>query len=434
MNESYPQLLIADKKGRIRELKTIEALAMKAGIFFKLTRRNLIRLPQTSRLFILPQRVPVGYDNKNGCLVHIDRDPFSKAGKMVFGVAAFLPPGYTLTYNSAYREVSRIKMLPLFAYAPVVFYKGALFTTAVRVDKEKRQDERLMNIERIKKNILKLRKLFKKNRLFGHLANCALTYNCPAAKNFFLSRYEAPLPSSPFCNARCAGCISYQPQKRCPITQPRIKFSPGAEEIADIALYHIEGARDPIVSFGQGCEGEPLLRGEAIEKAIVLIRKTTRKGIINLNTNASRPKTLAKLFDAGLDSMRVSLNSLQSTYYNRYYEPKGYRFKDVLRSISTAKAKGGFVSLNYLIMPGFTDSKLEFSALRSFLETQPIDMIQWRNLNFDPLAYLREIKFSAANLEMLGIREIIVSLKRAFPHIIRGYFNPSKARIRRSSL
>ena len=36
-----------------------------------------------------------------------------------------------------------------------------------------------------------------RNRLFRHLETCALTYGCPAAKNLFLCRYEAPLPTSP---------------------------------------------------------------------------------------------------------------------------------------------------------------------------------------------------------------------------------------------
>ncbi|MCK4423827.1 MAG: hypothetical protein KAV18_07145 [Candidatus Omnitrophica bacterium] len=47
--------------------------------------------------------------------------------------------------------------------------------------------------------------------------------------------------------------------------------------------------RQPVVSFGQGCEGEPLLVYKTLSQAIKLIRKQTKKGTINLNTNASRP-------------------------------------------------------------------------------------------------------------------------------------------------
>ena len=216
--------------------------------------------------------------------------------------------------------------------------------------------------------LISLKKLFPENRLIRHLKKCALLFGCPNAKNFFLSRYEAPLPTSPACNAQCAGCISYQPEARCPVTQPRIKFVPTPEEIAEIALFHINMVKKPVVSFGQGCEGEPLLCADIIEKAIKLIRAKTLRGVINMNTNASKAGAISKLFDAGLDSIRVSLNSVREIYYKRYYRPKGYSFKEVLRSINTAKGKGGFVAINYLTMPGFTDSKDEFTAFKKFIE------------------------------------------------------------------
>lgn len=164
---------------------------------------------------------------------------------------------------------------------------------------------------RVRGNIKKFRKILPYNRLARHLENCALIYNCPNAKNFFLSRFEAPLPTSPCCNAACAGCISDQPKKQCPASQPRIAFVPSPFEVAEVALHHLRAVKDPIVSFGQGCEGEPLLAGDLLELSIRLIRAKTQKGIINLNTNASRPKVLERLCWAGLNSIRVSLNSAQ---------------------------------------------------------------------------------------------------------------------------
>ncbi|MBU2541632.1 MAG: radical SAM protein [Candidatus Omnitrophica bacterium] len=428
---AYPQLLISDKKGKVSELFDIEACGMKAGVFFRLTAKDWIRLPFGSRLFMLPQRLAVGYAREERGFITIASNPFSKTNKRCFAVSAFLPPGYTLTYNSAYRQIGNPKPLPLFAYAPVAFYKGNFFTTAVRVDRERRQDERLMKTSKLKKNIQKLTKLFSGNRLVKHLENCALTYNCPAAKNFFLIRYEAPLPSSQTCNSQCFGCISLQINKACPVTQPRIKFLPTPEEIAEIATFHIKNVRDPVVSFGQGCEGEPLCVADTIESAIRLIRKKTTKGIINLNTNASKPRKIASLFDVGLDSIRVSINSVQEEYYKRYYKPRGYEFKDVKHSLRIAKRMKGFVSLNYLTIPGFTDSEKESSAFKCFLNTYKIDMIQWRNLNIDPYAYLREIGFCPDGFKMTGIKELIDSILINFPDIMVGYFNPSKERISR---
>ena len=98
------------------------------------------------------------------------------------------------------------------------------------------------------------------------------------------------------------------------------------------------------------------MSGGVIGAAIRKIRKSTTRGIINMNTNGSLPKVISALFDAGLDSVRISMNSAREKYYTRYYKPNGYTFAHVLRSIEAAKSKGAFVSINYLTMPGFTDS------------------------------------------------------------------------------
>lgn len=419
MSGMTPQLLISDIKGRIYPYPGLQASGMKAGNFFRLKTEELIKLPAGTRLFFLPDRAPVGYDAKLQCFT---------VPEGFFPVSAFTPPGYSVTYNSAYEEIGRPRMLPLFSYAACAWYRGDFFVAAVKVDRDKRHDQSFIDLAKVKKNILKFRKVFRANRLVRHLEECAFQHNCPNAQNFFLSRYEAPLPVSPACNASCVGCISYQKPGRCPATQPRIKFIPTPEEVKDIAVYHITNSRNPIVSFGQGCEGEPLLAGQTIEQAIKLIRKETSKGVIHLNTNASKPRTVSRLFDAGLNSMRVSANSVRPEYYRRYYRPRGYSFQDVLKSIETAKACGGFVSLNYLTMPGFTDSRQEFEALRAFLKKYKIDMIQWRNLNFDPLRYFKELEITVSPKDSLGIRELMWILKKDFPRLKMGYFNPFRLR------
>jgi wyosine [tRNA(Phe)-imidazoG37] synthetase (radical SAM superfamily) len=432
MAQERLQILIADSKGRVYNLPSLEAIGMKGNHYFRLTKRELVKLPFGSELFMLPDRAAVGYDVQTKSYVVLDRNPFFPKNKKCFAVAAFISPGFTVTYNSAYVPIAQSEILPLFSYAAVAFYKGDFYVTALRIDRQLWQDLRYMDITMVRKNINRLKKLFAHNRLIKQLSNCALIYGCPAAKNFFLSRYEAPLPTSPFCNARCIGCISCQPKKRCSVAQPRINFVPHPEEIAELALFHIENVqRDPVVSFGQGCEGEPLLVADVLEESIKLIRKRTNKGIININTNASKPRIIAKLFAAGLDSIRVSLNSARKEYYTRYFKPKSYTFEDVIKSIKIAKKNKGFVSINYLTVPGFTDSLDEFMAFRDFLGVCHIDMIQWRNLNFDPLSYFRELKISIDNFRMLGIRTIIDTLKETFPHLMMGYFNPSRLRIKR---
>jgi pyruvate-formate lyase-activating enzyme len=421
VKKATPKLAVSDTKGGIYIVPHIEAAGMKAGRFFGLEPDELVRLPAGSQILSLPNRAPVGYDPHRG-----DFASFANYSS----VAAFTPPGYTITHNSAYKEIGNPRILPLFAYGAAAFYKGVLHAAAMRTDNDIRHDQRFMDMRKVAGNAVRFRKIFPKNRLIEHLQRCALSYNCPNAQNFFLHRYEGPLPTSPYCNASCHGCISYQPQRAFPPTQPRIEFVPTPEEVKEVALFHIYNTKDPIVSFGQGCEGEPLIAADTVEKAIRLIRKETDRGIININTNASRPHVVKKFFDAGLDSIRVSMNSVRNEYYTRYYKPRGYAFKDVAHSIKIAKERGRFVSINYLTMPGFTDSKEEFSALTVFIEKYLIDMIQWRNLNFDPVRYFDCLKFEAATSELIGVKREILLLKKRFPHLMMGYFNPSLSKMR----
>lgn len=412
------RLLISDKLGKIYGHSHLEGMGMKAGHFFRLSPGDLIKLPGGSRVFMLPHRIPIGFEPATKSTIALDGHN---------ACAAFLPPGYTVTYNAAFKETAGSVELPLFSYAAVVSYNGSPHAAAIRIDRDRRHDSTLIDIGSVRKNVKRLKKIFGRNRLISHLERCALIYGCPNAQNFFLSRYEAPLPTSPSCNAACAGCISYQSGKNICATQPRIKFIPTPEEISQIALFHINNTKDPIVSFGQGCEGEPLLAGDVIERSIHLIRNKTSDGVININTNGSLPEMIARLFDAGLDTIRISMNSAREIYYSRYYKPKNYRFKDVLRSIKTSKEKGGFVSLNYLTMPGFTDSKDEFHAFKKLIRLYRIDMVQWRNLNYDPLLYFRKLKALPGRTELVGIKEIIESLRKDFPRLRMGYFNPRAA-------
>jgi molybdenum cofactor biosynthesis enzyme MoaA len=282
-----------------------------------------------------------------------------------------------------------------------------------------------MDMPLMRKNAARFRKLYPKNRLVRHLAVCACKYGCPAAINFFLERYECPLPVSRQCNSLCVGCISVGHSATCPATQPRIKFLPNIGEISQAALHHIKAVRRPVVSFGQGCEGEPLTVAHILQGAIAMIRRDTKRGVINLNTNASRPKDIERLRSAGLDSIRVSINSVRKRYYNAYYKPIDYNFEDVIESIKSMKRLGGFVSINYLVMPGFTDQKQEQAALFDFIKKTKIDMIQWRNLNYDPVDYFRKLNIDkVSKADLVGIKEVIEETKRRFPQIRHGYFNP----------
>ena len=420
------QLVFAASDGKIYPFPGFEGVGMKAGQYSRLDPKYLVPLPEHAEFFLLKDRTAVGYDAESDEYAELSIDPYSDSKAPVYPVAAFLPPGLSLTHSTAYAEKEVSKLLPLFAYAPCVFYHGKFYSSAVPVDEDIRHDERFMDAAAIRKNIGEYGKLFPKNRLVPHLGGCATVNACANAKNFFLGRFEVPIPTSPVCNAQCQGCISFQPPEHgIPSSQKRITFTPFPEEIAEIALFHMDREPDPIVSFGQGCEGEPTLAGAVIEKAIRLIRASSSKGSININTNASRPEVIARLFDAGLNSMRVSTNSVREPYYSRYYQPKGYAFREVTASIGAAKKRGGFVSLNYLSMPGFTDSKEESAELTTYVGGHGIDMIQWRNLNYDPRQYFRDMGISG-DVECMGMPETFARLKKAHPRLNMGYFNPKK--------
>ena len=408
---SDPVLLVADNNQKIYDLPEFLACGQSGPGVSVLAPQQLIPLPAGSNLFFLPSRHPVGFNiNTNNYETLTGYSP----------VAAFLPPGYTNLLTAAYIETKNARLLPLFSYAPVAYYKGSFHVPAIRIDQRKNHD--LCGVD--KKILCKKIRVFGKttNRLIRHLAGCAQVNSCPNAINFFLGKYEGPLPVSPSCNARCLGCISAQPKGSCPATQPRLVFVPTPEEIAEIALIHIERARHPIVSFGQGCEGEPLLKAGVIEQAIKMIRQKTSHGTIHMNTNASLTSRVDALCKAGLDSLRVSLNSVQAEMYHRYYSPRNYTFSDVVASITMAKRHKKFVSLNYLVMPGLTDSEKEFSELVRFIRKTRVDMIQWRNLNYDPQRYFKRMNLKNS-ASLLGIKTIIHLLRDQFPNLRHGYFN-----------
>lgn len=419
---SIPCLLYADKDGNITEFPELDMVGMSNGCFHRPQLEDLIPLPEGSELFTLPQRMPVGWDNSDGQLALLGEDPYSE-GDIAYAVAAFIAPAHTSIFSSGYQTTKNAPTLPLFAYTAVGWHAGKFWVTAFRSDGDVRQDFNQYSQDTVNTNTRKILKNFPENRLIQHLGKCCLTYGCPAARNYFLGRWEAPLPSSPQCNARCIGCISLQESGCCPATQDRIDFVPTPEEIGEIAIHHLKHADNAIVSFGQGCEGEPLLQSEVLEQAIIEIRQETGRGTINLNSNSSLPDKVARLADAGLDSLRVSLNSAQEKYYNLYYRPNGYCFNDVLDSIDMMKERGKFVSLNYFIFPGLTDSEDEFLALSRLIENHQPDFIQLRNFNMDPETYLNTLGL-AESTPCYGIRTWLTMLKKQFPALKFGYFNP----------
>jgi len=150
-----------------------------------------------------------------------------------WAVAAFIPPAHTGFYLAAYETMPDAPTLPLFCYTAVGWLDGKFYVPATRIEADIRQECGGFDDKKVKEGVKTLVEAYPHNRLVQHLAdNCALTYHCPAARNYFMGRWECPIPSSPACNANCIGCISFQPEDETIVsTQDRLRFKPTAQEI-----------------------------------------------------------------------------------------------------------------------------------------------------------------------------------------------------------
>lgn len=412
---------MADTRGNIFEVPGLSACGARLGIPFLPDPDDFSPLPEGSEIFALPGRIPVGYDQFRKKFVSLKE----VEGEPVSAVAGFPAPAHIQHANAAYMTLAGAPVLPFFTYSAVGWWRGRIVAAVSRIDPDSRQDFSGFDPVEIEKAASDMLCRHPGNRFVSHLVeNCVRRYACPAARNLVLGRFEAPIPVSRTCNASCIGCISHQDSETgvC-APQERIKFTPEPGEIIEVIVSHLERAKRAVASFGQGCEGEPLMESELIKEVITGIRKRTKKGIINLNTNGSLPDHIQALFTAGLDSIRVSMNSAQKDLYLKYHRPKGYMFEDVIESLKIARRLGRWFSINYFICPGLTDHPEEMDAFFTLAKTVQMNMVQTRNLSMDPVWYA-----SALGIEgmrgAIGIRAWIAKVKEKLPWLKLGYFNP----------
>jgi pyruvate-formate lyase-activating enzyme len=328
-----------------------------------------------------------------------------------YALAVMLPAGYTRLLVPAFEKEDGAPALPLFGYTFACVVDDELHVAAMQTDESEDWQPRSFGAGELERLLEARIALDPENRVLQQLALCSRQYGCFTAQNVFLERGEAALPVSPRCNARCIGCISEQePGSGFASPQARVSYENIASELARIAIHHLERVPEGIVSFGQGCEGEPLLRSIAIASAIEKIRAARRNGTINLNTNGSMPSALARCIGAGLQAVRISLNSFREHEYTAYYRPIGYALNDVLESIRLAVRGGLRVSLNLLTHPGVTDDAEEIAAMTVFLREVPVAMVQTRTLNIDP-----DIYFAAVGRPKhpLGMRAAIRTIRES---------------------
>lgn len=206
-----PSLVYANSRGEIIDFPDLEMAGRNGCQFIRPSLKDLIPLPEGSEIFTLPRRLPVAIDPASGEPVKLEKDPL-RPGEAIQAVAAFMAPAHTALHSAAFvKNHSNDSPLPLFAYTAVGWHSGRFWVSAFRSDPDCRQDNDQFDQEKINSNTVARLKKFRDNRLIQHLGKCCLTYGCPAARNYFLDRWEAPIPTSPACNADCVGYISLQP-------------------------------------------------------------------------------------------------------------------------------------------------------------------------------------------------------------------------------
>jgi pyruvate-formate lyase-activating enzyme len=423
---SRPRLLFADAEGRVMDHPSLLA-TVRSGDELLPPEEAPIALPPGGRLAHLPGRRPVGIDPRTGALSLVSEVVVRGRRIEPHAVGALLPPGYTRTFLPGEVKADG-PVLPQWAYTAAAWTRGGPVTWAARTDRRTHWSPERFSTPDMKDRVDRALRADPDNRVLRQLKTCALVYRCFTSQNVFYRRDEAAIPVSVMCNAACVGCISEQPSDGPPASHQRIDDAPSAEEMARVALEHLERATGRVmVSFGQGCEGEPLTRWPVIARAIRLVRAETDRGSLHINTNASMPDGLAALFDAGLDSIRVSLNSAVKDLYEAYYQPVKYGWEDVEACIALAHKRGAYLSLNLLTFPGVTDREGEVRALVRLVRKHRVDQVQTRSLCIDPLQYLDVACDRGAGGRPMGIRAMMRVLRCEAPWLRIGNFSRGPA-------
>lgn len=401
----------ADEEGNGYINEDFFGLGMLGNSFVEPSEEELIPLPEGASLTMIPNRAPV---------VINDEDQFVLYPGEGWAMGALLPQGYTRTLLPAFVNNNNAEGLPLFGYAAVFAQDGDLYVAALPTDEDRKWNPKYYNTEDLAERVAALKEKFPNNRIVEQIGYCALEYGCFTAENMFYHRWEAGVPVSPACNANCLGCISLQPSECCPSPQNRLKFVPTKEEIMELGVYHLEEAEDGIISFGQGCEGDPSMQADLIAEAIKEIRKQTDKGTINMNTNAGYTEGIKKIVDAGIDSLRVSLNSGTDEVYQAYYRPNHHTLADVKASLKYAAENGVYTYLNLLTYPGLNDCADELQNLIDLVQECDVKAIQVRNLNIDPDTM--KPLLALAKEEALGVPAMLQILEEELPGVAIGNY------------
>ncbi len=466
-----PALLVAAPDGTVYEHPTLE-MTLDTGVeFVRVTQRDVIPLPDDWDLMAMPGTRPVGYDPQSGAFETVEKFT-GEDGKTFspWAVACHPPPGYVRAFHAAaiYTDATHpdIKMaalaeevaaakrrdaalsqkrggslkildtlgsddarpgLPLWAYTAVGATGKGTVAALFLADETTRWAADLFYKPDLKEKIKNRLALDPDNQVLQQLGQCAGDYLCTCAANVFYERWEGAVPIAPACTAACLGCLSKDAAFGAPTPQKRLKFQPTSDEIGRVIAHHLERAPEPMMSFGQGCEGEPTMDHDVIVGSVKKARAITRRGIININTNGSRPETIRACAKEGASALRISINTFDRDVYTMYYRPADYDYDDVIRSFYVGRDEGMHVSTNLLIWPGWTDQMAEVDRISKLVDDGALHMIQLRNLCVDPGYFRQALPPREKRGMLLGMKGFVNELHKRHPKLRFGTFNPRLA-------
>ena len=376
-------------------------------------RAEWIPLPPGSSIARLPGRPVVARRGAGG---RLETWPLHRGT----AAAAILPVGYWRLLLPAHGPAAGDgPVLPLYGYTALAERDGTLLAAARHSDTLASWDPVGFAAGDLPARVAEAERALPGNPIISQLRRCALEHNCYTAQNTFHRRFEGALPASAACNADCLGCISLQTDSGAPTPQPRLARAPSTADLVAVASYHLSGPEAQMVSFGQGCEGEPLLQLTRLLPAVREIRNRFPGATIHINTNGSRPHALTELVAAGLDSARISAFSFSQPLFAAYYRPRGYSIEDVVESGRRLHRLGAQVAINLLTFPGVTDSPPEVERTVAALVAMGADQLQLRSLNADPLWLLERVPQLPAGI---GLPAFLRRLRERLPQLQVGNF------------
>jgi uncharacterized Fe-S cluster-containing radical SAM superfamily enzyme len=125
------------------------------------------------------------------------------------------------------------------------------------------------------------------------------------------------------------------------------------------------------------------------------------------------------LLEAGLNSVRISIFSLDEARFRAYYRPVGYGLEQVVECAALARRAGAQVTVNLLTFPGISDSRDEIERLIALVAGHGVHQVQLRTLNVDPLWLLRRLPDRTLGI---GMRRFIEELADRCPGLKLGNF------------